>query len=180
MRVSFDLSPRDLKYFRKRLREVREGAGERDEGAVIQLALEMTAEARIAEPPEFVLERLVKLDQLVEMLRDDEWRLVGRDRSRILDALAYFVDPDDLIPDKLPGIGYIDDAIMIELVCQELKHDIKAYEDFCEFRKTRGADEAKLGERRKSLQTRMRRRSRREIETARARGGPKRSPLRLW
>jgi len=56
MRVSFDLSPRDLKYFRERLREVREGAGERDEGAVIQLALEMTAEARIAEPPEFVLE----------------------------------------------------------------------------------------------------------------------------
>jgi len=182
MRVSFDLSPRDLKYFRERLREVREGAGERDEGAVIQLALEMTAEARIAEPPEFVLERLVKLDQLVEMLRDGEWRLVGRDRSRILDALAYFVDPDDLIPDKLPGIGYIDDAIMIELVCQELKHDIKAYEDFCEFRKThpKGADEAKRSGRRKSLQTRMRRRSRRGIEIARARGGPKRSPLRLW
>jgi uncharacterized membrane protein YkvA (DUF1232 family) len=183
MRVSFDLSPRDIKYFRDRLREVREGKGARAEDAVIQLACEMIAEARAVDPPEFVLERLVKLDQLAEILRDTEWRLVGRDRARILDALAYFVDPDDLIPDKVPGIGYLDDAIMIELICQELKHDIKAYEDFCEFRKAhpKGSDEAKLEERRNSLQTRMRRRVRREIETARGRtGASKRSPFRLW
>jgi len=56
------------------------------------------------------------LEQLIQMLRDDEWRLEGRDRARILDALAYFVDPEDLIPDRLPGIGYLDDAIMVELI----------------------------------------------------------------
>jgi len=62
MRVSFDLSPRDIKYFRERLQEIREGKGARDEDVVMQLAVEMIEEARAAEPPEFVLERLVKLE----------------------------------------------------------------------------------------------------------------------
>ena len=126
--------------------------------------------------------RLVKLEQLIEMLRDDEWRLEGRDRARILDALAYFVDPDDLIPDRVPGIGYLDDAIMVELVVQELKHDIKAYEDFCEFRESHPKAEggAKLEARRLALQARMRRRRRRERQRHRDRPGSTRSPIRLW
>ena len=182
MKVSFELSPRDIRYFRERLQRVRAGGGAHDEDTVTRLARELFEEAVAAEPPEFVRERLVKLEQLVEMLRDDEWRLQGHDRARILDALAYFADPDDLIPDRVPGVGYLDDAIMIELIAQELKHDIKAYEDFCEFRKsypTAKADD-KLEARRQSLQARMRRRRRRERQGQRDRPRATRSPLRLW
>ena len=182
MKVSFELSPRDMRYFRERLRRVRMGENAREEETVIQLAAELVEEAVSAEPPEFVRVRLLKLEQLIEMLRDDEWRIEGRDRARILDALAYFVDPDDLIPDRVPGIGYLDDAIMVELVVQELKHDIKAYEDFCEFRKNRPQAESadKLEARRQALQTRMRRRHRRERQGQRDRSGSGRSPIRLW
>jgi uncharacterized membrane protein YkvA (DUF1232 family) len=183
VKVSFELSPRDVKYFRDRLRQVRSGEGARDEENVIRLAEELTEEARAAEPPEFVLERLLTLEQLVEMLRDDEWRLVGRDRVRILDALAYFVDPDDLIPDRVPGVGYLDDAIMVELVAQELKYEIKAYEDFCEFRESRPkGDESrdKLEARRQALQGRMRRSRRGDRQKQRDRSRPTRSPFRLW
>ncbi len=182
MKVSFELSPRDLRYFRERLKRVREGDGARDEETIVPLATQLVEEAVKADPPEFVRVRLLKLEQLVDMLRDDEWRLVGPDRARILDALAYFVDPDDLIPDRLPGIGYLDDAIMIELVVEELKHDIKAYEDFCAFRKSRAkaAGSDPLEARRETLQTRMRRRRRREREVARGRPRARRSGLRLW
>ena len=182
MKVSFELSPRDMRYFRERLQRVRAGAGARDEDSVIRLARELVQGAVAAEPPDFVHERLLKLEQLVEMLRDDEWRLERRDRARVLDALAYFVDPDDVIPDHVPGIGYLDDAIMVELVAQELKHDIKAYEDFREFRKSRPRAEAgdKLEARRRSLQARMRRRRRRERQGQRDHPRMTRSPLRLW
>jgi uncharacterized membrane protein YkvA (DUF1232 family) len=182
MKVSFELSPRDMRYFRDRLKRVRAGEGTRDEETVIRLAEELVEEAVTAEPPEFVRVRLLKLERLIEMLRDAEWRLQGRDRARILDALVYFVDPDDLIPDRVPGIGYLDDAIMVELIAQELKHDIHAYEDFCEFRKSRaqGKGGAKLETRRQTLQTRMRRRQRREQQQHRDRSGSTRSPLRLW
>ena len=183
MKVSFELSPRDVKYFRDRLRQVRSGDGDHDEETIIRLAGEMTDEARKSEPPEFVLERLFTIELLIEMLQDGEWRLVGRDRTRILDALAYFVDPDDLIPDHMPGIGYLDDAIMVELVAEELKHEIKAYEDFCEFRKTRpkGDESADaLAARRQNLQSRMKRRRRKDRDQHRNRSRSSRSGLRLW
>jgi len=182
MKVSFELSPKDIRYFREQLRAVRSGNTAKDEDTVIRMAEQLVEEATAAEPPEFVLVRLVKLEQLIDMLRDEEWRLQGRDRARILDALAYFVDPDDMIPDKLPGIGYLDDAIMVELVAQELAHDINAYEDFCEFRKRSPRSESldKLEKRRSDLQARMRRRRRRDRENVRERSRTKRSPMRLW
>ena len=87
-----------------------------------------------------------------------------------------------MIPDRLPGIGYLDDAIMVELICQELRHEIKAYEDFCEFRKSkaRGAGPDALENRRKNLQARMRRRNRRDRESARSKPRTGRSPFRLF
>jgi uncharacterized membrane protein YkvA (DUF1232 family) len=101
---------------------------------------------------------------------------------RVLDALAYFVDPEDMIPDRLPGIGYIDDAIMVELISEELKHEIKAYEDFCEFRgKTPAAqDQAKLESRRKALQARMRRRHRKDLDKLRNSKAGRSTRLRLF
>ena len=182
MKVSFELSAKDIRYFRERLKLVRSSGGDSSEGEILEGAEKMLEEARAADPPQFVLERLVTLEQLIAMLHDADWRLEGRDRARILDALAYFVDPDDMIPDRLPGIGYLDDAIMVELIAQELKHEIKAYGDFCEFRgpRSRKQDPTKLESRRKNLQARMRRRQRRELEMLRSRSRGARSPLRLW
>lgn len=181
MKVSFELSARDIAHFRERLKRIRANLDTSDEGPVLEGAEKLMAEARAAEPPEFVLVGIQKLEVLLAMLRDDQWRLEGRDRARILDALAYFVDPEDMIPDRLPGIGYIDDAIMVELIAEELKHEIKAYEDFCAFRKTaaRQKDPDKLEARRTALQARMRRRSRRDREALRQRPGSRSKP-RLW
>ena len=62
----------------------------------------------------------------------------GRSRSGnarpVLAALAYVCDPEDIIPDDIPGIGLLDDAVMIELVFRELRHEIEAYEDFRRYR----------------------------------------------
>jgi uncharacterized membrane protein YkvA (DUF1232 family) len=182
MKVSFELSASDIRYFRDRLKQVRKSVSPRKEPLVIRSAAKLVRDAVAAEPPDFVVERILKLEQLIEMLRDREWRLEGRDRARILAALAYFVDPDDLIPDRIPGIGYLDDAIMVELVARELTNEIEAYSDFCEYRERspKTQDEARLEARRKALQARMRRRRRRERSSRGSSQGPSRSPLRLW
>jgi uncharacterized membrane protein YkvA (DUF1232 family) len=182
MKVSFELSPRDIRFFRERLKQVRAGDSSSNEQAVIRGAMDLVEEAIAAKPPDFVVERIRKLEQLIEMLRDRDWRLEGADRARILDAIAYFVDPDDLIPDRIPGIGYLDDAIMVELVARELTHELEAYEDFCEYRKRccpKPEEPARLEARRKALQARMRRRSRKERSRQHSRGSSS-SRIRLW
>jgi hypothetical protein len=180
IKVSFELTKRDIKYFRERLKRTRSNRTEDDEEDVILSAAALVKEAADADSPEFVRTRLDTLVVLIEMVRDGQWRLEGRDRARVLDALAYFADPEDLIPDRIPGIGFIDDAIMIELVARELKHEIKSYEDFCVFRgKTiKKADEMKIETRRQGLQRRMRRRRRSDLQ--RLRSTTTKSSLRLW
>jgi len=183
VKVSFELGERDLRYFRDRLNQVRKSKSARAEDKIIAGARNLVTGVAEADPPEFVRERIAKLQTLIDMLRDREWRLEGADRNRILDALAYFVDPDDIIPDRVPGLGYLDDAIMVELVVKELTHEIQAYEDFCAFRDEHQDDDdvdKYLETRRGTLQERMRRRRHRERSVSRSKGKKGRSPLRLW
>ena len=59
---------------------------------------------------------------MVEMLVDDEWHLPADDRERLMAMFIYFSDPEDLLPDHIPVIGYLDDVIMIELAMLDLRH----------------------------------------------------------
>lgn len=45
----------------------------------------------------------------------------------ILGALTYFLSPVDLVPDFLPGIGYLDDAAVIAVCLKLVKGDIDRY-----------------------------------------------------
>ena len=79
-------------------------------------------------------ERLERLEGMIRMLDDAEWRIEGAHRARVIDALAYFAEPVDLIPDQVPGVGFLDDAIMVELVVQDIRPELDAYADFCRYR----------------------------------------------
>jgi uncharacterized membrane protein YkvA (DUF1232 family) len=170
LRVSFDLEESDLNHFRLIMREARNAAAASSPEEIVAGARDRLAQVGTDNVPRFVEERLGNLDLMIRMLADHEWRLPKQESGRVLNALAYFSEPNDLIPDHIPGLGFLDDAIMIELVARELKHEIEAYRDFCEFRernpatKPRSPDatrDAWLAERRKELQSRMRRRRKR-------------------
>ena len=167
-KLTIELSSRDLRHFRRELRRAREAVSIADDEEILAAAADLVATLRAAELPDFVTERLGKLEVLHAMLTDADWPLGESERSPVLAALAYVCDPEDIIPDDIPGIGMLDDAVMIELVFRELRHEIEAYEDFCAFRKSLGrgpaarrdpsALAAKLARRRTQLVTRMRRR----------------------
>ncbi len=134
MRVSFDISDRDLSHFRECMQRAREAVRDAEDSEIIEAAEELFEEVKGAKAPAFVRDRLERLESMVNMVRDDEWSLPAAQRQRVLSALVYFCDPEDLIPDSIPGLGYLDDAIMIELVFRELKHEIEAYDDFTKWR----------------------------------------------
>ncbi len=90
-------------------------------------------------------ERLEILQTLINMLTDRQWLLPDKERKRVRSALLYFADPEDIIPDHVPGIGLLDDAIMIELIKRDLQPEIDAYMDFCEFRQAGRQDSQATG-----------------------------------
>lgn len=171
MRISFELDDHDLKHFRLIMDEARRAARRIAPEDIVAAAEELLESVPKTGAPGFISGRLTKLRLMIHMLSDIEWRLPHQDAARVLNALAYFAEPEDLIPDSIPALGFLDDAIMIELVVRELKHEIEAYQDFCDYRErlaARGSSakasrEDWLASRRKELQARMRRRRKRGL-----------------
>jgi len=172
MIITFELSEADLDYFRQVMQRAREATSKLDEATIISNARKILLEVWSSDTSDFIRERMQRLESLIGMVVDAAWGLEDEDRARALEALAYFSEPQDLIPDDIPGLGFLDDAIMIEIVANALEHELQAYRDFCVFRAaetTRLGDEAVAGldradwleERRQQLHSRMRHRRRR-------------------
>jgi uncharacterized membrane protein YkvA (DUF1232 family) len=171
--ITFTLSDQDLDHFQKIVDRAKSAMEAGTDAAQIeQAARKLIEDAKTASMPDFIAHRLVKLETVINMANDDEWRLTDEERNRVLGALVYFTDPEDMIPDSVPGLGFLDDAIYVELILRELKAEIDSYEEFCAFRTgeeqrriERGLDphverEAWLADKRATLHARMRRRRR--------------------
>jgi len=161
LRVSFELSSDDLKHFRLIMREARRTASRSAPEDIVATAEGLLRDLSADATPGFIQERIDKLRLMIRMLTDLDWRLPHHEATRVLNALAYFTEPEDLIPAHIPGLGFLDDAIMVELVLRELEHEIEAYQDFCEYRDKQDGTSRDdwVNERREELQARMRHRS---------------------
>ncbi|MEO1244555.1 MAG: YkvA family protein [Pseudomonadota bacterium] len=173
LKLAFELTDKDLSYFRSALRQAREAVRDAEEAEIIEAIRDVMTEIRRNEPlPDFVAQRLPQIDMMISMLQDDEWQLPLADREHLLATFVYFGDPEDLLADDIPVIGYLDDVIILELVKRELLHVREAYEDYCRFRDDFDRDDGKavdpairrdrLDRRRQQLHQRMKRRTRRE------------------
>lgn len=186
--ISFELSEQDIEHFSAAQKAARDSAAGKTEAEILEAAAGLLIEAQKVQLPDFVGERLEKLDEMIAMIRDEGWHMPEEDKQRVLSALVYFADPKDVIPDSIPVLGYLDDAIMIELCVRDLKHEFDAYEDFCDYRQNeavkRGQNPATVGRadwlesRREELIDRMHRRRERGMGTGYGSSsgyGPKRS-----
>lgn len=176
-KLTIELSERDLRHFQRELRRSRESVRIADDEDIISAARDQLREFTGVELPDFVAERLARIQLLVEMLEDRDWKLSEARRAPVLAGLAYFCDPEDIIPDSVPGIGLLDDAVMIELVFRELRHEIEAYGDFVAYRQdlvqrqgdTRNPTSIgqRLVRKREQLHARMQRRRRADLKARR-------------
>jgi len=177
-KLIIELSERDLRHFQRELRRSRESVRIADDEDIINATRDQLREFTGVELPDFVAERVARIQLLVDMLEDADWTLAETRRAPVLAGLAYFCDPEDIIPDSVPGIGLLDDAVMIELVFRELRHEIEAYEDFVAYRRrlaelySDGRNPAGMGQRlirkRQQLHARMQRRRQADIAAGRS------------
>jgi uncharacterized membrane protein YkvA (DUF1232 family) len=132
--LNFELNDSDLEHFQAAMTSAKKAADGKSSQEIVNCAAKLLEDAQKVRIPDFILQRLLRLDDLIAMVRDEAWALPEADRERVLSALMYFCDPNDVIPDSVAVLGFLDDAIMIELSVRVLKHELDAYDDFCDFR----------------------------------------------
>ncbi len=134
-KINFTLDETDLGFFRSLFRKSRREAADRDPSEIIKVVRELTTRVRAQKKtPSIVQEAATTLDDLIQMLEDDDYALPKRVANEVAGALSYFADPQDLIPDEIPGLGFLDDAIMIKLLENEFRHELWGYRKFRKFR----------------------------------------------
>jgi uncharacterized membrane protein YkvA (DUF1232 family) len=176
-KVTFTLDESDANYFRSLYRKAKRGAKELDVATVVRDARGIVKQVRSSKKtPSFVIDAIEVLADLVDLIQDEEYAAPQRVRDEVLAALAYFSNPEDLIPDHIPGLGFLDDAIMVKFIEEEFSSELWG---FRKFRKMRDSAEqrpwAKPGSDRLSARLEAdRKRVRGQIEEREARAAIKR------
>jgi uncharacterized membrane protein YkvA (DUF1232 family) len=135
LRVSFTLDEKDLKYFRSLHRKAKKEARDGDSEKIIREVEALIKKVRKkGTTPTYLQEAMAILESLIRMLHDKEYAVPKSVSRDVVAALAYFAHDEDLIPDDIPVLGYLDDAIMIKFIQEELKEELWAYGKFTEFR----------------------------------------------
>ncbi len=146
--ITIELGDADLQHFIDAMKKAQEDTKQLTPRQVAEAAGKLLKAGDQVKVPDFIAERLHRLAQMIEMVDDEGFALPDEDRQRVLACLTYFANPQDIIPDTVPVLGFLDDAIMIELCVRELRYEIEAYEDFVDFRNreaaARGVDPATL------------------------------------
>jgi hypothetical protein len=96
--------------------------------------------------------RLARAESLRRMLDDPDWTLPAGLAERGRRLLAYIGRLDDLIPDEMPVIGHLDEALLVELSWSEFAGEVQDYlhfRNFCRDNHVRGS----AGERRSAWES---------------------------
>ncbi|MGD1976971.1 MAG: DUF1232 domain-containing protein, partial [Gammaproteobacteria bacterium] len=105
MKFEFELDDDDLAYFRKIVESKGLARPDLKVDDVVRSTRDLLERARQTNTPKFVMSILEQLGPLADMVTDEEWQLPAADIDRVLGTLSYFADPEDLIPDDVPGLG---------------------------------------------------------------------------
>jgi|GEM_PF-666910 len=134
-KITFTLDEHDSAYFQNLYRAAKRNAKPDDEPKVLAEVKGLIARVHeVKKAPHFVHDAITTLEDIMQMLEDQDYKLPRAQHEAAIAALAYFANPKDVIPDHIPALGFLDDAIMISFVAEEFKHELWAYRRFRDFR----------------------------------------------
>ena len=130
-KVTFTLDEADADYFRSLYRQARRGAQDLAPEQILAGARDIVKQVRASKKtPRFVIDAIEVLADLVDLIQDEDYTAPKKVKDAVLAALAYFSNPNDLIPDQVPGLGFLDDAIMVKFIEDEFQQELWGYRKF--------------------------------------------------
>lgn len=133
-KVSFTLDDSDVAYFQNIIRSAKKHAVPGDRPRIVRGARKLIEQVRGApRTPQLVLDAATALEDLIEMIEDEDWAMTEAEQQRVLAALAYFANPQDVVPDHVPALGFLDDAVLIKLVEDDFQPELWGYRRFRRF-----------------------------------------------
>lgn len=85
--------------------------------------------------PTCIQQRLLRVKAAVSMAADRPWSASGQAVETIRLVAEYVAANDDLIPDSMPTVGRLDDAIVVETAWPTLQEEMRDYMDFRRLRR---------------------------------------------
>ncbi|MBB1089391.1 hypothetical protein H4F99_12975 [Lysobacter sp. SG-8] len=131
----FDLAPAALARFNAYLNSIDPDAQGLDADRIATAARELNDRSTGTAAPRCITEQMRRATALVCMEADRDWRAANEAGETARKVIAYVRGNDDLIPDGLPRVGRLDDAIVIRTAWPLLADEVADYLDFCRIRR---------------------------------------------
>jgi len=125
--------PKTVGYMKSRLFQDAEKVTERDVeelGASVPEKLSSADLRELRSTTQWIGTMLDRAGTLFEMIREPGFVISGKTKALVAAALLYFVLPTDIVPDFIPGIGYIDDALILTTLWNVVRGEIDLYLDY--------------------------------------------------
>lgn len=136
-----DLDSRGLDRFNALLSRVGTASDELDCDRIATAARELLDHDRDAEPvmPRCIRQQLRRGTALAWMVGDPGWSAANDAGEVAALVVGYLHGQDDLIPDSLPRVGRLDDAIVVDAAWSRLEREVADYLDFNRVRRIEAA-----------------------------------------
>lgn len=82
----------------------------------------------------FIKARMRRAGEMRSALQDAQWTIPAPLAQKMRQIIDYLDDPTSLIPNDVPVVGQLDDAILVDIAMDSLRGEIENYADFCRFR----------------------------------------------
>ncbi|MCX7544029.1 YkvA family protein [Marinicella gelatinilytica] len=85
---------------------------------------------RVTNKDPYILEQMAGLESMIAMVDDNTWTVSSENAKLINATIRYVANDSDLIPDHIPGIGYLDDCIVIDNTLDAVEQELSEFKDF--------------------------------------------------
>jgi hypothetical protein len=90
--------------------------------------------AHKGEESAFIKVRMRRAGELRAAFKDARWQMASALVADVGDLLEYIDGGVGLIPNDVPVVGLLDDAILVDAAMENLRSELDEYADFCRFR----------------------------------------------